>query len=116
MRLPNRNRSRAVPMLAVSIVSSMLMAGAGVITAAAAATPSDADSAAATRIVTLITGDRVSVAPSGRVTIRRGKGREQVSFQVREARGHAHVVPTDAIALIARGVLDAALFDVTELL
>ncbi|WP_117210628.1 S8 family serine peptidase [Allorhizocola rhizosphaerae] len=116
MRLPNRNRSRAVPMLAVSVVSAMLLAGAAIATAASASVPSNPDSTKAARIVTLITGDRVGVSPSGRVSIRRAKGRERVTFQMRAIGGHTHVVPADAAGLIARGVLDSALFDVTGLL
>ncbi|MEV0612682.1 S8 family serine peptidase [Nonomuraea sp. NPDC050404] len=64
--------------------------------------------------VTLITGDRVEVTGGGhRVTP--GPGRE-VTFtrQVRE--GHLHVIPSDARPLIAAGLLDQRLFDVTQLL
>ncbi|WP_283133833.1 S8 family serine peptidase [Rhizohabitans arisaemae] len=71
--------------------------------------------------VTLITGDRVTVLPGGtadrppRVRVEPGKGRE-VSFAQRWRDGHLHVVPSDAMPLIAGGLLDERLFDVTQLL
>ncbi|QNP68997.1 S8 family serine peptidase [Streptomyces roseirectus] len=66
--------------------------------------------------VTLITGDRVAVGEDGRVaSLVRGEGREKVGFSVRRAGGHTHVIPQDALRLIADGVLDRRLFDVTRL-
>ncbi|MEU5222262.1 S8 family serine peptidase [Streptomyces toyocaensis] len=67
--------------------------------------------------MTLITGDQVSVAADGSVAgIRRGSGREDASFSVREADGHSFVIPLDAALLVAQGKLDRRLFDVTQLL
>ncbi|WP_433217011.1 S8 family serine peptidase [Microtetraspora malaysiensis] len=64
--------------------------------------------------VTLITGDRVVVAGKG-YRVEPGPGR-QVAF-MRQFRGdHLYVIPSDAQPLIARGVLDDRLFDVTQLL
>ncbi|MDH6628291.1 hypothetical protein M2271_006123 [Streptomyces sp. LBL] len=69
------------------------------------------------RTVTLVTGDRVLVDGTGRVTgVERAKGRERIPFSVRVVAGHTHVVPGDAELLLARGKLDARLFDVTRLL
>ncbi|WP_262414462.1 hypothetical protein [Streptomyces sp. ST1015] len=66
--------------------------------------------------VTLITGDRVAVGADGRVaSLVRAQGREKVGFSVRRERGHTWVVPQDALRLIADGVLDRRLFDVTRL-
>jgi subtilisin family serine protease len=80
---------------------------------AAAAAPGTASGAAT---VTLVTGDVVTVGGPHGVTVRAAKGREHVSFFTREdERGDTHVVPEDAVSLLARGKLDPRLFDVTEL-
>ncbi|WP_433348637.1 S8 family serine peptidase [Microtetraspora malaysiensis] len=65
--------------------------------------------------MTLITGDRVVVAGKG-YRVEPGPGRREVGFtsQVREE--HLYVIPSDARPLIAQGVLDSRLFDVTQLL
>ncbi|WP_043620777.1 S8 family serine peptidase [Nonomuraea candida] len=64
--------------------------------------------------MTLITGDRVLV--TGRSHwVEPGPGRE-VSFTSRVRDGHLHVIPSDALPLIAQGALDPRLFDVTQLL
>ncbi|MGP4048461.1 S8 family serine peptidase [Streptomyces sp. 2A115] len=68
------------------------------------------------KTVTLVTGDRVLVDGAGRVSgVERAKGRERMPFSVRVVEGHTHVVPGDAELLLARGKLDARLFDVTQL-
>ncbi|MFG3441914.1 S8 family serine peptidase [Nonomuraea sp. NPDC047897] len=64
--------------------------------------------------VTLITGDRVVVTPAGH-RVEPGPGR-QGSFTTRRRDGHLYVYPSDALPLVARGVLDERLFDVTQLL
>ncbi len=70
----------------------------------------------APRTVTLVTGDRVTMLDAGRYTIEPAKGRTRAQFQTRRERGHVHVVPDDAARLVAAGVLDPRLFDVTALL
>ncbi|WDN56284.1 S8 family peptidase [Streptomyces clavuligerus] len=70
--------------------------------------------------LTLITGDRVSVATEGeqrgQVTgFRPAEGRERIPVQIRTERGHSIVVPADVRALLDSGRLDRRLFDVTEL-
>ncbi|NUW34202.1 S8 family serine peptidase [Nonomuraea sp. SMC257] len=72
----------------------------------APATPSGA--------VTLITGDRVVVTGGG-VQVEPGPGR-QTGFARQVIEGHLHVIPFDARPLLAQGVLDPRLFDVTQLL
>ncbi|MBV1936875.1 S8 family serine peptidase [Streptomyces sp. BV286] len=68
------------------------------------------------RTVTLVTGDRVLLDGTGRVTgVERAKGRERIPFSVRTVAGNTHVVPGDAELLLARGKLDPRLFDVTQL-
>ncbi|MES5820708.1 S8 family peptidase [Streptomyces sp. RG80] len=66
--------------------------------------------------VTLITGDRATVGADGRVRgLERGKGREDMGISIRREAGHTYVVPQDALRLVADGVLDRRLFDVTQL-
>ena len=72
--------------------------------------------APAIRTVTLVTGDRVSVDSNGNTSILAAKGRAHVSFRTLRAAGHLHVIPSDAVALLRAGRLDARLFDVTRLL
>ncbi|BFO21137.1 hypothetical protein SHKM778_75250 [Streptomyces sp. KM77-8] len=68
------------------------------------------------KTVTLITGDKVSIAADGSVAgIERAKGREGASFSVRKADGHSFVIPGDAAQAVAQGKLDRRLFDVTRL-
>jgi len=64
--------------------------------------------------VTLLTGDRVVVAGK-RFRVEPGADRE-VHFSSGYRNGHLHVVPSDAASLVAQGVLDERLFDVTQLL
>ncbi|MEU1725108.1 S8 family serine peptidase [Nonomuraea sp. NPDC005692] len=64
--------------------------------------------------VTLLTGDRVVV--TGRsFRVEPGTARE-VHFSSGYRDGHLYVVPSDAAPLVAQGVLDERLFDVTQLL
>jgi subtilisin family serine protease len=81
----------------------------------AAAAP--AQQAGAARTVTLITGDRVTAWPgSGRTSVQRGPGRTGVTFLTETEGDRIRVVPSDAAPLLAAGLLDARLFDVTALL
>ncbi len=70
--------------------------------------------------VTLLTGDRVtisSVEGGGRmVTVDPGPERDGVGFVEQETEGGLHVVPTDALGLVAAGRVDARLFDVAALI
>ncbi|MFJ8689718.1 S8 family serine peptidase [Micromonospora wenchangensis] len=66
--------------------------------------------------VTLITGDRITVGRGGRVTIRPAKDRAGIRFRSHQIDGELHVVPADAAPLIASGVLDRRLFNVTRLI
>ncbi|MEV0588007.1 S8 family serine peptidase [Nonomuraea sp. NPDC050310] len=64
--------------------------------------------------MTLLTGDRVVVAGK-RFRVEPGGDRE-VHFSSSYRNGHLYVVPSDAASLVAQGVLDERLFDVTQLL
>jgi hypothetical protein len=70
---------------------------------------------AAPRTVTLITGDRVTMA-GDQLSVQPGKGREHTVFRTVKRHGHTQVVPVDALPLLQRGRLDPRLFDVTDLL
>ncbi|WP_405640082.1 S8 family serine peptidase [Streptomyces sp. NBC_00019] len=84
---------------------------------AAAASPDSSERGKGIRTVTLITGDRVTVAKDGSVTgIERAEGREGASFSVRKVDGHTYVTPGDAALPVAQGKLDRRLFDITQLL
>ncbi|WP_198663359.1 S8 family serine peptidase [Jiangella endophytica] len=69
---------------------------------------------------TLITGDVVHVTefPDGRRSLRTdpAPGREDITVHQFEVDGRSLVVPADAIALLAAGRLDEALFDVDALI
>jgi hypothetical protein len=67
--------------------------------------------------VTLLTGDRVTLASAGALSgaVHPAKGREKMAFLTRRIDGHLYVVPQDAQRLVAAGRLDQRLFDVTEL-
>jgi len=69
----------------------------------------------ATRTVTLITGDRVTVA-GGAVTVAPGRGRLGIPFATSTVDGRTRVVPADALPLLRADKLDERLFDVTGLI
>ncbi|WP_214408808.1 S8 family serine peptidase [Sphaerisporangium fuscum] len=77
--------------------------------------PVDTPAAGQRRTVTLITGDRVTVFGHG-AQVTPAKGREGVTFAVREIAGRLRVVPGDALPLLRQDRLDPRLFDVTTLL
>nr|CEL13636.1 probable secreted peptidase [Kibdelosporangium sp. MJ126-NF4] len=66
--------------------------------------------------ITLLTGDQVFLSAQGTPRyMRPAPGRERQDFSVYQSKGHSFVVPSDAMPLLAKGVLDERLFDVTEL-
>ncbi|MET9628748.1 S8 family serine peptidase [Lentzea sp. NPDC006480] len=66
--------------------------------------------------VTLITGDRVELSGNRVVRYVPGPDRGHLAVRTFLQNGHQHVVPADAVALVANGKLDSRLFDVTSLL
>ena len=90
---------------------------------AAATVPAPAAAPAASQVstppadatVTLLTGDRVTVA-GGRVTIQPAPGRERIGFSRYTSRGDTYVVPADAVAATAAGRVDRRLFNITQLI
>ncbi|WP_433413877.1 S8 family serine peptidase [Microtetraspora malaysiensis] len=65
--------------------------------------------------MTLITGDRVVVTGKS-YRVDPGPGRREVGFTSQVREGHLYVIPSDAQPLVAQGLLDRRLFDVTQLL
>jgi subtilisin family serine protease len=65
------------------------------------------------RSVTLLTGDTISLGPTGEPEIKSRKG---ISYAVQKVGGDLYVVPSDAATLLSQGKLDRRLFDVTALL
>ncbi|MFD1936048.1 S8 family serine peptidase [Nonomuraea mangrovi] len=102
--------------LGKSLIAALL-AGAVGMTPAQEPSPPTAQAQAGTAKasgVTLITGDRVVVTGRGH-RVEPGPGR-RVRFASQVRGGHLYVIPSDAHALVAQGVLDRRLFDVTQLL
>jgi subtilisin family serine protease len=92
-----------------------LVASAGS-AAAAGATTGTSSAALIGRTVTLITGDRVTVADDGRMSISRAKGQDGIRFLTARVGGHLRVIPSDALPLLRADRLDGRLFDVKSLL
>ncbi|GLZ32389.1 serine protease [Lentzea sp. NBRC 105346] len=96
--------------IASALVACVLACGTAVASPAAAAPAEPQDS------ITLITGDKVLVDPSGRMLgVRPGAGREHITFSRSQVGGHTLVVPQDAMSLLAGDKVDRRLFDITAL-
>ncbi|MEV8378862.1 S8 family peptidase [Kribbella sp. NPDC056861] len=67
--------------------------------------------------VTLVTGDRVTVAGNGQVvSVVPAPSRPGAGFLTDRAKGHLTVIPTDLAGEVAAGRIDRRLFDVTALI
>lgn len=108
-----RSRTTLPAALAVSLPAALL---AGPHTPAQAAPDSSGGGTGAPRTVTLLTGDRATIDSRGRVAVEPAEGREDIVFATQRVDGHVRVVPSDAELLLARGRIDARLFDVTALI
>ena len=95
--------------LAAAAAVLMLMAGLAQARPAEAAAP-------AGRTTTLITGDLVTLAPDGGVSVAPGPGRAGIPMLTSTVAGKVRVIPADAVRLLRAGRLDPRLFDVTGLL
>jgi subtilisin family serine protease len=93
--------------------------GQSVATTTSAATSASGARAQGT-VVTLITGDRVTLrkGKNGRTmaVVEPGPGRDAITFSIKERKGQITVFPEDVKALVGSGHLDRALFNVTQLL
>ncbi|NJP68278.1 S8 family serine peptidase [Streptomyces spiramenti] len=111
-------RNRTVTAVTASAVTLALTAGLGGASAASGGRggPGDAPASGSGHVVTLLTGDRVTLRADGSVAaVHPAPGREDVPVRVLETGEATLVVPRDAVALIADGTLDRTLFDVGEL-
>ena len=102
-------------MAAVLVAACASTASAATITKSPAE-PAQGSVAGETKMVTLLTGDRILVGPGNAGRVLPGKGREKIGFSSFETRGHKYVIPNDASPLVAKGTLDIRLFDVTGLI
>ena len=93
-------RSRIVVMGVVALVVAAGIA-ATIPQASAQADNQRFQRGAAPQVLTLVTGDRVSVV-SGRVAVSPAPGREKVQFVAHRVDGHIHVIPLDALPLLPR--------------
>ncbi|MQS06232.1 S8 family serine peptidase [Streptomyces alkaliphilus] len=76
----------------------------------------DTASAGTSRIVTLITGDRVVVGPDGRATgLIPAEGRKHIPIRMLPGENGTLVLPLDVLDAVADGTLDRRLFDTAEL-
>lgn len=124
---PVRTLKRGVTGAAIMIVLAGSVAPAGALGGPVAPAP-DGDPAAAvpvageefvtaaSRTVTLVTGDQVTVTAGDKASVRPGPGRADIQFLTRRVDGRLQVIPVDALALLNAGRLDERLFDVTTLL
>ncbi|MFJ4648257.1 S8 family serine peptidase [Streptomyces bobili] len=108
-----RSRTTLLAALAVSLPAALL---AGPHTPAHSTPDSSGGGTGSSRTITLLTGDRVTVDSRGRAAVEPAEGREDIVFATQRVDGHVRVVPSDAELLLARGRIDARLFDVTALI
>lgn len=113
MRGRYRGRTVGAALAAATVFCSTATVPA---TATAGAAPVVPLTGAGHGAVTLLTGDQVFLTAQGTPRyLRPAFGRERQNFDVYQSKGHTFVVPSDALPLLAKGVLDERLFDVTEL-
>ena len=114
----HKRRKRVVTTVPLAAALAAAL-GAGLLVStsdSAEAARSGPPAGAPARTVTLVTGDRVTLDATGKVTgVVAAEGREGMAFRVQQAKGHAYVLPRDAEPLIANGTADRRLFDVTRL-
>jgi len=110
-------RLRKLPTALLAVGTATALAAVAPTAASAASGPKAplGRIAKASTSITLITGDRVIVAPDGRTSIERAPGRTGTRFVSRKAGGHHYVIPVDALPLVQGGRLDQRLFDLTAL-
>ncbi|BCB79868.1 S8 family serine peptidase [Phytohabitans flavus] len=106
--------------LAAAFAAGLVLSGAQAGSAAPrgatdAASPAERSAKGVT--VTLLTGDRVTLASAvaNGVGVQPAKGRDGVRFMVQRDRDSLYVIPSDAEPLIRSGKLDRRLFDVRGL-
>ncbi|MBO4208480.1 hypothetical protein [Micromonospora echinofusca] len=114
----SRRRTRST-ILAVAL-AALLPVPPLVLTGPAGAQAPAAPAGPAEPWLTLVTGDRVLIRPDApanqSLVVRPAAGREKTLFHRYVQAGEVHVVPADARPLVAAGVVDARLFNVSRLL
>lgn len=104
--------------LAAAVVAAALAAAAIPFRLSAAADESTGATSAKLSnavTITLITGDKVTYRAGHAVTAQPGPGRDGMVFQKHALGNKQLIVPLDAVPLLASGVLDQRLFDVSLL-
>ncbi|GLY94943.1 S8 family serine peptidase [Actinoplanes sp. NBRC 103695] len=106
----------------LAALSAAVLIGSGLTaiapTGAAIAAPAPPPGTGRADVVTLITGDVVSLTKVGdrtAATVRPAPGREGITFHTVEVDGGLRVLPEDVIPAIGAGRLDTDLFDVEKL-
>lgn len=109
--------------LLVTSLATGLGAGAASGAGGDAGVPANAAAGASAepgRSVTLVTGDRVQVNDETgghrSIALEPAEGREEIEFHQLEVDGELHVLPGDAVPLVAEGRLDEDLFNIDLLL
>ncbi|TDB76157.1 S8 family serine peptidase [Micromonospora sp. KC723] len=100
-------------LLAVALTGSLVV---GVPSTSSAAVTDSADRSPSDNQVTLITGDRLTIAEDGQVVVEHNPNRSGVRFTNYRRDGHTYVLPSDALPALTAGDLDHELFNVTALL
>jgi subtilisin family serine protease len=111
-----RRRGRLVTLVVAPLLAMPLMVGVGPLGVAAPSLTQAAPELGESVTVTLITGDRVIVAPDGRATVEPAPGREHVPFLREDGGDRLSIVPSDVAQLVVQGRLDPRLFDVSYLI
>jgi subtilisin family serine protease len=105
-----------VTLLVAALLAVPLMVGAVPLgQAAPGLTPATAEPGVPAT-VTLVTGDRVVVAPDGGATVEPAPGREHIAFLREDGGDRLSIVPSDVAQLVVQGRLDPRLFDVSYLI
>ena len=116
--MPERNRRLATATVA-AVVTLGLSGVAGSARAAeqpvTPATETSAPVAARPVDVTLLSGDRVTVAGGKAGAAVPAPGRDGIRFVRRTSGDDTYVIPSDAVGAVASGTLDRQLFNVTRL-
>jgi hypothetical protein len=117
LRRPHGRRLTVASLAVGGLLSGIVIPGAATAAPAGPPVPTGVTTAdAATRVATLVTGDRVVLTGAGarqRVAIQ-PRSAQHRSFITQRAGGHLYVIPSDAVPYLGRS-LDLALFDVSAL-
>jgi len=123
-RKSRAGRAALTALLAGSVAFAVNQGTAAAVAKAAAATAAGSTPASGgppdvqvpSRTVTLVTGDRLTLADDGQVTVQYNASRKNIAFVTYKQLGDVYAVPSDAQQLVNSGQLDPTLFDLTRLL